>query len=412
MRPPRQERSNPSQANSDQSIVRTVQSLQEIEALRSVWSSWPGNRDSDVHSFLTFLRSNPETVRPYVLVLFRGREPDAILVGSIIQRKVAYKIGYFSFWKPTARVMTFSYGGLRGNACLENCTSFVNRIMMSLKDREADLALLDHVDADSPLYACAKRMPDFLLRDHLSPVRPHWIRELPNSVGQLYASLSNSQKKHFRYTAKKLRADFSGRVRIGQFKDLSDLDWVLQDVEEIAKKTWQRQFGMGFNTSTGVREFLKTEAQMGWLRVYVLYLADKPCAFWIGAVYQQTFYSDFTGYDPEFTRYSPGLYLLAQMLEEFCSNGVGVFDFGFTDDWYKKRFGNRSRREATVHLFAPTAKGFWSQYDEGVYYFSRRVFQGGLGADESYPKCQEGVAQGRHEEEAGSIVLSIAPNIP
>ncbi|MGB7602786.1 MAG: hypothetical protein WBM24_20970, partial [Candidatus Sulfotelmatobacter sp.] len=52
------------------------------------------------------------------------------------------------------------------------------------------------------------------------------------------------------------------------------------------------------------------------------------------------------------------LYLLSQMLEEFSALGVGVFDFGFTDDWYKKRFGNASRQEATVHVFAPTLKGF------------------------------------------------------
>jgi len=183
------------------------------------------------------------------------------------------------------------------------------------------------------------------------------MRELPDTVGQLYASLSSSQRSHFRYTAKKLKADFSGQVRVDQLTDLADLDRMLQDVEEIAKKTWQRQFGMGFNTSAGVRDLLKTEAEVGWLRVYVLYLADKPCAFWIGAVYRQTFYSDFTGYDPEYTRYSPGLYLLSQMLEEFCSHGVGALDFGFTDDWYKKRFGNASRREATVHVFAPTSKG-------------------------------------------------------
>jgi hypothetical protein len=347
-----------SKVNSAQVSVKVVRSVVEIEALRSVWSDWPGSRDSDIHSFLTFLRSNQETVRPHVFVLSRCGEPDAVLVGSIIQRPFGFRLGYFTFWKPMTRVMTFSYGSFRGNPCFENCASLVEKVLTSLRDGEADLALFDHVDTDSSLFGCTKRMPGFFFRDHLSPIRRHWIRELPDTIGQLYASLSSSQRSHFRYTAKKLKTDFFGQVRVEQITDVADLDRGLKDVEEIAKKTWQRQFGMGFNTSASVRDFLKTEAEAGWLRVYVLYLADKPCAFWIGAVYRRTFYSDFTGYDPEYTRYSPGLYLLSQMLEEFCSHGVGAVDFGFTDDWYKKRFGNASRHEATVHMFAPTSKGF------------------------------------------------------
>jgi hypothetical protein len=348
---------NAAEGNAFQVSVKVIRSLEEIEGLRDVWSSWPGKRDSDIHSFLTFLRANTGTVRPRVFVLLRGGEPDAILAGSVVQRRFAFKLGYFTFWKPVARVMTFSYGALRGNDSSENCARFIHEIMKSLHAREADLAQLDHVDADSSLFDCAKRMPAFCFRDHLSPVRFHWIREMPNTVGQLQAGLSSSQRSHFRYTAKKLKADFSGQVRVCQLNDPADLDRALLDVEEIAKKTWQRRFGMGFNTSAGVRDFLKTQAEMGWLRVFVLYLSDKPRAFWIGSVYQGTFYSDFTGYDPEYTRYSPGLYLLSQMLEEFCCHGVRALDFGFTDDWYKKRFGNASRREATIHVFAPNAKG-------------------------------------------------------
>jgi CelD/BcsL family acetyltransferase involved in cellulose biosynthesis len=96
---------------------------------------------------------------------------------------------------------------------------------------------------------------------------------------------------------------------------------------------------------------------MGWLRAGVLYLKDRPCAFWIGNVYDGVFVSDFLAFDPEFRDSSPGSYLLIAMIEEFCKEGVQAVDFGFGPGEYKERFGNFQLRETSVFIFAPSAKG-------------------------------------------------------
>jgi CelD/BcsL family acetyltransferase involved in cellulose biosynthesis len=154
-------------------------------------------------------------------------------------------------------------------------------------------------------------------------------------------------------------AIFPESSRVDRFGNVADLDRTLAVVEEIAKKTWQRKISnIGFSPQdASLMEVLRTEASGGHLRVYTLYLRGTPCAFWIGAVYQSTFISDFLGYDPAFAHYSPGTYLLSQMMEDFCSQGVEEIDFGFSDEEYKSRFGNIVWQDANVHVFAATWTG-------------------------------------------------------
>jgi hypothetical protein len=287
--------------------VRILRSAAEVETVREFWSSRSGTRDSDIDVFLGGLRSSSEDLQPRVMILCRGGKPAVLMVGKIVRREFTFRVGYFRVCKLMANVFTIPYGGLRGEATPEDCGKLVREINTCLKNGEADVALLQYVDAESPLFHCAKNEPNFLCRDHFTPLRPHRKRTLRGTVERLYADSSQGGKQ-FRRVAKKLSSEFSGQVRVDRFDALADLDLTLGVIEEIAKRTWQRKASsIGFNIKdASLLELLKTEAEGGHLRVYTLYLCGKPCAFWIGAVYQRTFISDFLGYDPEFSRYSPG----------------------------------------------------------------------------------------------------------
>jgi hypothetical protein len=338
--------------------VRILRSATEVEAVREFWSSCAGTRDSDIDIFLGGLRNNSEDLQPRVLVLYRGGKPVVLMAGKIIRREFTFRVGYFRLFKPTVNVMTIPYGGVRGEASSEDCRKFIQEIIKCLENGEADVALLQYVDADSALFRCAKSEPRFLFRDHFTPLRPHRKRKLPGSIEQLYVESSHGSKQ-FRRVAKRLSNEFSGQVRVDRFEALADLGRTLAVVEEIAKKTWQRKASsIGFHIKdASLLEALKTEAEGGHLRVYTLHLGGKPCAFWIGAIYQRTFFSDFLGYDPDYARFSPGTYLLSQIMEEFCSQGVEEIDFGFSDEEYKRRFGNVMWQDTSVHVFAPSPIG-------------------------------------------------------
>jgi CelD/BcsL family acetyltransferase involved in cellulose biosynthesis len=68
-------------------------------------------------------------------------------------------------------------------------------------------------------------------------------------------------------------------------------------------------------------------------------------------------YDNYTAYDPEYSKYSPGVYLFFQIFERLCKDGVEAVDFGFGDAWYKAHFGTEKREETTVALFAPRING-------------------------------------------------------
>jgi CelD/BcsL family acetyltransferase involved in cellulose biosynthesis len=108
-----------------------------------------------------------------------------------------------------------------------------------------------------------------------------------------------------------------------------------------------------------MRKRLHLKAEKGWLRAYVLYIGDRPCAFWVGTLYCQEFHSDFMGYDPDYSKYSPGMYLINQVIESFCNSNeeIAAIDFGLGDAQYKEILGDVQWQDACAYVFAPTLRG-------------------------------------------------------
>lgn len=141
---------------------------------------------------------------------------------------------------------------------------------------------------------------------------------------------------------------------------MSEIENLAAEVERLASRSYQRGLGAGFSDTPKVRNQLRLKAERGWLRGYVLYLGGKPCAFWIGDINRGTFGSDYLGYDPDFAKHSPGMYLIMRVIEGFCDGhreGVTTVDFGPGHAQYKEVLSNREWREASVYIFAPTLKG-------------------------------------------------------
>jgi len=161
---------------------------------------------------------------------------------------------------------------------------------------------------------------------------------------------------------RKLVSDFRDQVRIVCFREPAEVDRMMEDVEEVAKKTYQRGLGVGFIKDTATRQRLQLEAEKGWLRGYVLYLGDRSCAFWIGTLYRGTFHTNFTGYDPSYSKYSPGMFLLMRAIEEMYTQEehhqrVHNINWGLGDAEYKEILGTSEWQEGPMHIFAPTPKG-------------------------------------------------------
>ena len=97
----------------------------------------------------------------------------------------------------------------------------------------------------------------------------------------------------------------------------------------------------GLSETDMVRSQLLYDAQHGWMRSYILFCGERPCAFRMGCQYRGRFLSHEIGFDPEFARYSVGTVLQYLTIQDlFDHKRPAVFDF---QDYgaYKETWGDQ-----------------------------------------------------------------------
>lgn len=349
-----------SKLSSEVCEVQVLQSETEIDQIQTYWRQWTLHPNAEVDCYKAVLDGSATGTSPFVLVLSRNGAPDAMLVGRLENGRLALKMGYLPVLNLRVRQLVFVYGGLLGNSSRENCAKFVAAVSEKLREGIASVALFNGVQTGTPLYEAARNLPGVLMRDRVATAEIHRSMSVPHGVASLNQSLSAKVRKNLGWQARKLLKDFPDKVVVRCFSSVDDLDQAFHDVEEVAAVTYQRQLEVGFADSAVIRRRLKAEAANKWLRVYVLYIDGKPSAFWIGKLHKQTFYSDFMGYDPVLSKYSPGTFLLMRAMEELCERDsidrALKVDFGFGDAQYKKVFGNMEWHEASIYIFGSSIK--------------------------------------------------------
>lgn len=337
--------------------VRVLRTISELDKISREWQSWPGNRDSEMETYVTFLQSNDGSVRPHIVVVEREGRPDAILVGRVDYTHIACRFGYWQLKVPV-RVLVFVAGALRGESSPDNCDLIVSSVLEALSNREADAAYMNFLRVESPLCRLSMQKPGFLCRDYVPTTQSHFEAVLPFSVDEFYMGLSKSVRGNVREKQRKLIKHFR-EVEIRCCRSVTELDGFIQDVEQVAAQSYQRGLGVGFMDNSATRKLLRLHAERGQLRGYMLYIEGKPSAFMIGDVNEGTFGSNYTGYDEELSKYSPGMYLMVKVIESLCEHkeeGVVAVNFGPGYAWYKEALCNREWKERAVYIFAPTVK--------------------------------------------------------
>jgi hypothetical protein len=295
-----------------------------------------------------------------VIVLTREGEPESVLVGLREQRSLPIKLGLFTIFQRRVNVMEFVYGGLRGFVSNENCLALIREVMRSLDEGEADLAVLRHLDAKSPLYDYAIQLPSFASRDHSRWLDQRWFMDFPKGLDAFLMRLGRAQRSKLRRKYKKVASHFAGDAQVHCFHSPAHLARAIADIEEIARKTQKRLLGQGFFGTPEIHQQIALMAEMGWLRLYVLYLDGKPAAFWMGTLYRRLLQADQVGYDPAWSKLSPGVFLFLYILEDLRNEEIRTVDFGCGDTQLKQCFGcsaDDRRPESNVHIYSPTLRG-------------------------------------------------------
>ena len=338
-------------------VLRTIGDLPRLEALREIWKSWPGSRDSDLDFFSHQVRSRGAACRPHVIVLSRNEEPEAILIGLRESRKVPFRLGQIPICQPMATVLEFVHGGLRGNASSENCTALVRYVVNSLHQGEADAALWEKLEIASPLYAIVRQLQLPVLRQHFLTNDDHYFMNFPQGLDDLWAGLHRNQRSKLRRKYRRVLSCFAGKIQVREFCSVADLDTAASVMEEIASQSEKRCYGFGFFDTPQLREGMVLAAKAGWLKIYVLHLEDKPAAFWMGTLYNRCLQADQVGYGHIWSEFSPGVFLFLNILERLKDADIETVDFGRGSSQLKQCFATSRQAEACAHIYASTPRG-------------------------------------------------------
>ncbi|HEY4348242.1 MAG TPA: GNAT family N-acetyltransferase [Gaiellaceae bacterium] len=333
-------------------LARTAEGL---EALRTDWQQLPWEREEAAYEyFTTRLRTRPETISPFAAIVYEDGAPVAGLAGRLESRRLDTALGYKVLYAPLVRYLRIVDGGIvapegPARALLLGALSGV------LARGEADVLGLPAFEVDSSLGDALAALAGPLERQ---PFVAPWMRRrlvLPESFDEFLGSRSHKTRKGVRQDRRRLDAAFGSRLTVTRVGEPSGLDTLLRDAERVARSTYQRKLGAGFEDTESQRALIEVGLEHGWLRGYLLYLDGDPIAYWLCAVYGETMLLKTGGYDPAHAADRVGIHLLMRVIEDACADpALRILDFGPGDAGYKEQFSSESVRERNLVLFAPT----------------------------------------------------------
>jgi hypothetical protein len=156
------------QLSGDCEIVAAT-NFEEIEAIRPIWEQMQRDEprpvpNADIDRYLSVVKTSGDDMRPHVMVMKCDGHPVAIAIGRIEKRRLDFKLGYKTLFRPALRCLTIVYGGIIGQPSAELCEVLIGEIMNVLRRGQADLAFFFHLGIDSPIYKLCNTVPFFFLR--------------------------------------------------------------------------------------------------------------------------------------------------------------------------------------------------------------------------------------------------------
>lgn len=338
--------------------VKIVTSVQSIEDLRPYWKVWAHSLDTDVDYYLHEMSRESSALEPYVIAVYCEDIAVALLVGQIRKRRASSVVSFVTIPGPMERVLEIGRGARIGQPSLHVDRLLALELLNATKRGDMDVVCFDRLPLHSVLFHEIQQ-----LRGYLSGLRvPHnfyySVLPLSDSDGEGRSGVFfGKTNREIRRKTRILERAFPGQVSLKCFSQPDELDTGMRDALRVAGKTWQSYLYLGLTGSDQTRETYLFLAKQGWLRIYVFYIKDTPCAFLAGQRYDDTFYCQYAGYDPDYARFSVGCLLTARAFEQLAAAGVRHVDLGEGGQEHNRRLGCQMSEEGTVHVYSPTVRG-------------------------------------------------------
>lgn len=334
------------------SHVSVARSVDDVEGLRDIWeAARVSSLDADIDYFLSVVKHASRTVRPHVVLIRRPSEPPLMAIARLELLNIPLAIGYRALLRPQLRVIVVAFGGLLGVSGTEDERMLVDELRRAVDAGEADMLMLRKVDASGTLRRRVTEQVGWLRRSHNQPMARHWTASVPDSLDGFLAERSAKTRQTVRRQGRRLERQYSDCLRMRRFEHPGDMEELCRDMEAVAAKTYQRGLGVGYSGNVLDLSLIRLGLDRHWFCAWILYLRNRPVAFWSGTAYANTFSITATGFDPEYMKHGVGRYTMFRMFEDLCAaDDIRWLDFGSGDADYKAEFGSVSCTESDVFL--------------------------------------------------------------
>jgi hypothetical protein len=339
--------------------VQIATTLDAIEALRPTWRKWAHSLDTDIDYFMHNLMHESGSLRPYVITVYNDGIAQAMLVGQVKSRRASSVVSFVNIPGPRVRVLEIKKGGRMGRPSSVIDGLLALELLKATRTGGVDSVCFERLPLHSELFRQIQQLPGFLVRERVPHVFCYSVLSLTAPERKRPRVFSGKMRREVRRKTRILERAFPDRVQMKYFSQPSELDAGMCDCMRVAVATWQYYLGLGLSDTAQTRNTLRFLARQGWLRIYVLYIKETPCAFLVGQLYNNTFYCQYAGYHPNFTRFSVGSLLTAKAFEDLAAAGVHRVDLGEGGQEHNRRLGCQMTEEGTVHVYSPTLRGLW-----------------------------------------------------
>ena len=332
-----------------------LRNFEEIDTIRNVWKNLQYHPNTDYDFYQTIIRNRPEVCYPLVMVFKKESGIKSIIVCRVENRILPCKIGYTTIFSSKLKSLNILYAGFLGDRSDDVLRSVLNQITILIKNKEIEIAELSFIDVSGTLYAQYLQSISPIYRELYYRPQPHYLMQLPESEDDLFKEMSAHHRNTILSNPRKMEKSFKNKLDLKNYQLPTDIDSLCQDAEHVASRSYQRKLGVGFFNTTETHERLLIWAEKGMLFSCILYIEEQPVSFWIGTAYNNIFVSDYIGFDPKFSKYSPGkvciVYLMRNLIKS--NKNIKIIDFNFGEAPYKKQFGTQCIIEASALIYAP-----------------------------------------------------------
>jgi CelD/BcsL family acetyltransferase involved in cellulose biosynthesis len=215
---------------------------------------------------------------------------------------------------------------------------------------------LDHVEAaDAWVDGLAEGLGIRLRRHARSSAELPWIDLSSHDDWEAYlATRSSKLRKRLRWLDRRQASDHSAEVR--RTEALDDVERDMTTFFELHDRRWAGRGGSSLSSDRARafhHRFAAAAQERGWLRLWFLEFDGAPVAAWYGWRIGERYAFYNGGLDPDHSKLSPGLVLLARVIESAFEEGARIFDFLLGDEGYKSRFAEHSRPVTDLTLARP-----------------------------------------------------------